>query len=161
MKKYIELLKRALHPSEWRSIYKENKMLVNYVIFGVVTTIVSYIAFFIPRQLLSMDLVVSNVISWVCAVTAAYITNTLWVFENRPKNFKEFSWQFITFYGSRLFTLGVETLIMWICVEAMNIENVIYEMIVKMAASVVVLILNYFFSKLIIFKKKETVNEDV
>lgn len=165
----------ALHPKNWKMLYKEHKEIVNYIIFGVGTTLVSFVTYYIFRFIFPNEQSVpdalkwifnltavfgaeSNTIlpvflSWICAVTFAYITNRLWVFENRAKGFGRIVIECLSFFAARLLTLFVDILIMFLMVDLPAITNPIYEFFAKCVSSVFVLVLNYVFSKLFVFRK--------
>lgn len=173
------ICKRAVHPKEWKSLYREYKELINYVIFGVLTTIVSFGTYYIFRFIFPDE---SNVpaflrwtfnltavfntesstvlpvfLSWVCAVAFAYITNRIWVFESRAKGFAIFT-ECAKFCGARVLTLFVDLLIMFLLVDLTGIKNPLWEFFAKAVSSVFVLVLNYIFSKLFVFGKKKNKN---
>ena len=127
--------------------YKE---VLLYLIFGGLTTMVSLASFWVCTYPLHINVLISNVISWICAVTFAYFTNAKWVFEAKPRSRGEALRQFVSFYAGRLATLGVEEAILLVFVTLLHGN----EMIVKVIAQVVVVVLNYVVSKLFVFKKK-------
>ncbi len=127
--------------------YKE---VLLYLIFGGLTTVVSLASFWVCTYPLHINVLISNVISWICAVTFAYFTNAKWVFEAKPQSRGEALRQFVSFYAGRLATLGVEEAILLVFVTLLHGN----EMIVKVIAQVVVVVLNYVVSKLFVFKKK-------
>lgn len=146
---------------KFEPIYKKNKEVLLYLFFGVLTTLVSYITFFIPIALINLPdfkifgmvidtrIVISNIISWICAVTFSYITARIWVFTTNAFGKKAIFKEAVSFYGGRVFTLIVETAIISIGVQQLSLS----ETIMKILASIVVLILNYVISKLFVFKK--------
>ena len=136
-----------------KKIYKEHKEIINYLIVGVLTTIVSLgiyylLTFTILNPNNAIQLQVANVISWIGAVIFAYFTNRKFVFESKEKNMlKEAS----KFAISRVGTLLMDMLIMFVTVNLMNIQHWIAKLIVQ----VVVTILNYIFGKFLVFNKKK------
>ena len=92
----------------------------------------------------------STVISWICAVTFAYITNRIWVFESEAEGKKAIISEAASFYGGRIFTLLVEMFMMWLGYSLLSFNY----WVTKIVANVVVLILNYVISKLVVFRKK-------
>lgn len=133
------------------NIYKKNKEIINYLIFGVLTTVVSFVVYFIFAKLFKIDSVISNGISWFFSVLFAFITNKLYVFESKEMGKKTLLKEVISFYLARLFTgvvcdLGVFALM----VKVFKINDVLSKLVIQ----VIVTILNYVFSKLIIFNKK-------
>mgnify|MGYP002509021748 FL=1 len=138
-------------------IYKKNKEMLLYLFFGVLTTVVSFITAGASKAIFELfgfgkDIVStgSTVFSWICAVTFAYITNRIWVFESSARGAKPVISEALSFYGGRIFTLLVEMLMMWAGYSLLDINY----WITKIIANVVVLILNYVISKLVVFKKK-------
>ena len=138
--------------------YKKNKEMLLYLFFGVLTTAVSFLASGAAKVLLEkMDFGksavanISTVFSWICAVTFAYVTNRIWVFSSQAKGANAIMKEAASFYGGRLFTLGVEMLMMWVGYGLLDFNY----WVTKIVANVVVLILNYVISKLLVFRSKE------
>jgi len=137
--------------------YKKNKEVLMYLFFGVLTTAVSFVTAGISKHFLEdwgaanwVVSVESTCFSWICAVTFAYVTNRIWVFDSQVKGKKGILTEAVSFYGGRIFTLLVEMLMMWVGYTLMGINY----WVTKIVANVVVLILNYVISKLFVFKKK-------
>jgi len=126
------------------------KSIIMYGIFGVLTTAVNYFVYWLCAHPLSLDPLVSNTIAWIAGVIFAYITNRIFVFESQENTPSGIIKEVVSFVASRLFTLLVETLIMYIFVKKLGFND----LIIKLIANVVVIILNYVLSKLIVFKKK-------
>ena len=132
------------------NIYKKNKEIINYLIFGVLTTVVSFVVYFIFAKVFKIDEVISNVISWFFSVLFAFVTNKLYVFESKETGKKTLLKEIISFYLARLFTgvvcdLGVFALM----VKTFKINDVLS----KLVTQVIVIVLNYVLSKLIVFKQ--------
>ncbi len=169
-----------------KKIYTKHEALILYVFFGGLTTVVSWITHFGARNFLSASVVVATVFSWVCAVTFAFITNKKYVFKSKAVNFNDLLRQIGLFFAARLVSLGVEALIMFLCadkykhtfiklfrldrieygkglfkLELLSTADKLNELIFKIfIASVIVLIMNYAFSKAVVFRKKaKEVNE--
>ncbi len=136
-----------------------NRETINYLIFGVLTTIVNYVVYVAIMYLSGMSeaddgyqmlINIAVLISWVFAVAFAYITNKLYVFESKSFEFKIVVKECIAFVAARLFSLGCEVVWMNIVVSlGMN------DKIAKILANVFIIIMNYFFSKFFIFKEKQ------
>ncbi|MBQ6634232.1 MAG: GtrA family protein [Ruminococcus sp.] len=143
--------------------YKAHKEVLLYLFFGGLTTVVSVIFFAIPMNMLDLgegkllgftidyDVTISNVISWVCAVTFAYVTNRTWVFEDKAHGAKPVAVECAAFFAGRLFTLVVETLLLNVMTTTLKMQ----EIIAKIIVSIVTIILNYIISKLFVFKKEK------
>ena len=139
-----------------KELYTKYKEVINYLIFGVLTTIVSLatkylLLFTILDAENGIQLQIAVVVSWIVACTFAYITNRIWVFESKSK---EVIKEAIKFYVSRLATLGLEMLIMFIFVTALGLNTRMWVIVWTIFAQVVIVIGNYVLSKLIVFKNK-------
>ena len=145
--------------------YKAHKEVLMYLFFGGLTTLVSIVTFKLtadacegmkPAVIFGLtfetDIVIANVVSWVCAVTFAYITNRIWVFEDKAYGAKGVAKECTAFFAGRVFTLVVETVLLELAVELMNMNKLLAKIIV----SVVTVILNYVISKLFVFREKQT-----
>ena len=126
--------------------YKE---IILYVFFGGMTTIVNLVSYALFTRLLNINDYVAIFLSWVLAVFFAYITNKIWVFESKSREFKELFREITSFAAARVATLGLEYVVMFIGVDILFIND----MLVKVFAQVLVIVANYLFSKLFIFKK--------
>lgn len=131
------------------NLIKRHKSFIVYGVFGVFTTIVNIVTYNICYNHLGISNTLSNVAAWILAVTFAYITNKAWVFESRSWKWETLRREIPAFISCRLATGIMDILIMYICVDAMGW----HALLMKSASNVVVIILNYIFSKLVIFKK--------
>lgn len=136
-----------------KNIYLKYKEIINYLIFGVLTTIVSLLTYYLlvftilnPNN--HIELQIANIISWITCVTFAYITNRIYVFNSKNKNIIK---EIIKFYSSRLTTLFLDMLFMYIFVSKLNFNDKIIKIIIQ----ILIIILNYILSKLLVFKAKE------
>lgn len=132
-------------------LYKKHKEIIMYVIFGGLTTVVSFAAYWIFGSLLHLSGLVSNIISWIASVTFAYVTNKLFVFDSKDTSLKKIAAEALSFYGCRLFSGAVETFFIWLTVDILSLNS----MLMKLIVSVFVVIANYFFSKIFVFKNTE------
>lgn len=128
-----------------------NRETISYVICGVLTTIVSMGVYWLGYDFLNMDVLIANILSWIISVSFAYVVNKIFVFQSKTRQFNEILKEVIAFFGGRVGTLLVETLILFIFVTLIGL----HEMLVKLAAQFIVLVLNYVISKLFIFKDKK------
>lgn len=133
-----------------KKMYAKYKGLVNYAVFGVLTTLVNIASFWVFSNPLGLGTIPANTLAWIVSCTFAYVTNKIWVFESKEKSARGIFYEVIKFFASRLATLAVESVMMWFLVDVMNYN----EMIIKVIANVVVIILNYVLSRLVVFKKK-------
>lgn len=130
------------------SLIKKHKSFIAYGIFGVLTTLVNIITYTICYNQLGISNTVSNVFAWILAVAFAYITNKIWVFESKSWQLAVLKREITSFIGCRLATGIMDIVIMFICVDILEWNA----MLMKVSSNILVIILNYIFSKLIIFK---------
>lgn len=136
-------------------LYKKYEELVNYIIVGGLTTVVSLgskwiLLFTILDATKPLELQASVIISWICAVTFAYIANRIVVFKSKNKKILK---EITSFFGARLLTLGLEMVIMWFFVTLLKLDTDTWVFIWTLVTQVLILVLNYVFSKLFVFKK--------
>lgn len=151
--------------SENKSAVNKYKELVLYALFGVFTTIANFAAFWICTHVFGEELyLVNNAIAWIAGVAVAFVTNKLWVFNSKTWKAKVVLKELSEFVAARLLSFVFEEAGMWLFIDVLpfgdkSIEAFGYtvsgQIIVKFLLSVVVVILNYFFSKFIIFRKKQ------
>ena len=132
-----------------KDLYLKYKEVINYLFFGGCTTLVSILTFYIFNKILGLNEHIANVISWILAVLFAFITNKKYVFESKVKDTKGLLKEIISFFGARLLTLGIEEVILCVGSNLLHIDP----LIVKVIGQVVVIVSNYFSSKLLVFKK--------
>lgn len=133
-----------------KNIYLKYKEIINYLIFGVLTTVVSLVTYYLlvltilnPEN--PIEIQIANIISWITCVTFAYITNKKYVFNSKNKNILK---EITKFYTSRLTTLFIDMLLMYIFVTKLQYNDKIIKLIVQ----IIIIILNYILSKLLVFK---------
>ena len=119
---------------------------VSYIIFGVLTTLIDWLVY-TGLGLINADYVLKTVLSWTAAVLFAYITNKLFVFRKNNFDFIIIVKEMALFFFSRIVSLGVNVLGMYCMFDLMGIN----EYISKAFLSVLVVILNYIFSKIFVF----------
>lgn len=131
------------------------KQFLLYALFGGLTFVVSVMSYGFFCTLLAFNELFSNLLSWIFAVSFAFFTNRIWVFQSPTNTSREFFHQLLKFFSSRLATLGVEEIILLLFVTIMHLPN----MLVKIAAQIIVIILNYILSKKVIFTSKAKTND--
>lgn len=161
MQKYNknEIEKIKLNEIDWKNIniktimglYFNYKEVINYLIFGALCTVVNFATYYLFAKIFLVEEVTSSGLSWFFAVLFAYITNKLFVFESKTETKKDFFKEIISFFLARILSgilcdVGTFALM----VKVLNINDIIS----KIVTQVMVIIVNYIFSKLFIFKKK-------
>ncbi len=140
---------------KWKDIkdlYIEFKEVINYLVFGVLAMVVNFVSYFIFARLCHIDEVISSGLSWFCSVLFAYITNKLFVFDSKTTNKKELIKEAISFFLARVVSgilcdVGTFALM----VKVLHINDIVS----KVVTQVMVVIMNYVFSKFIVFRKKK------
>ena len=134
-----------------KELYLKYKEIINYLIFGVLTTVVSLGTYYaLVLTILDannpIELQVANIISWIVCVTFAYVTNKKYVFKVNNSNVIK---DMFSFYLSRLTSLGIELLIMYIMITILKFNDIFSKIVIQF----IVVVLNYILSKLFVFKK--------
>ena len=139
-------------------VFKKYKEVILYLIFGFLTTVVSLIVYYLLTISLlnpndAVCLQIANIISWVCGVTFAYFTNRKYVFESKNTNrFKEAT----SFVSARIITLLLDMLLMGVGVSILRFND----KIMKIVSQFLVIVLNYVFSKLFVFRSDKNEKND-
>ncbi|MBR6137824.1 MAG: GtrA family protein [Bacilli bacterium] len=147
-KNMIKLIDDYIKDSDNTAWYHKYKEGILYLFFGGCTTLVNIISFAILR-LFKIDVYISNGIAWILAVLFAFVTNKIFVFESKGKTKKETLREMISFFGFRVLSLLFDMAIMYLLIDIIHGN----EIVAKVVSNVVVIILNYIFSKVFIFKK--------
>lgn len=134
------------------NLYLKYKHIVNYLFFGVCSTLINLVIYYVltitvlnPKN--AIHLQIANIVSWIGAVIFAYITNRKYVFESKNKNILK---ECTSFFGARIITLLMDIVIMFIGVTLLKQDDKIF----KIISQVVVIVSNYIFSKIFVFKKE-------
>jgi len=134
------------------AIYEKYKEIINYLIVGGLTTVVSLVVYYAavftflnPEN--AFELQLANIFSWVIAVIFAYFANRKYVFESKNNNKIKEATKFV---GSRVTTLLLDMLTMYIGVTLFKFN---YKFI-KLISQILVIIGNYIISKFFVFKNK-------
>lgn len=126
-----------------------NTELVAYLFAGVATTVVNYVVYFAATRMMGMGVMAGTWTAWVAAVAFGYAVNKAFVFHTHCESLMALAREAVSFFAMRLVSLGMETVLMYVTVELMGLNDLVMKLIVN----IVVIILNYVFSKLFIFKK--------
>ncbi len=140
----IKLLENYIEDTNHKSWFNKGYEVLSYLFFGGCTTLVNLLVFWLLR-LLKIGVYLSNGIAWVIAVLFAFITNKLFVFESKGKTLK----QGVSFFIFRLISLVIDMGIMYLLIDVLNWNDLLS----KIITNVFVIIINFIFSKIFIFKK--------
>lgn len=160
-----------------KEFYEKHKAIVLYFAFGIGTTIISLGSYYIIRKIfpdaesvpswlswifnitaklnIESSTVLPVLISWILANLFSFFTNRVYVFNSQARNFGRFMFEMAKFFASRIATLIVDMVIMFLLVDLPNIHGGLYEFCAKIFSNIIVLILNFILSKLFVFRKKK------
>ncbi|MGN0860995.1 MAG: GtrA family protein [Candidatus Spyradosoma sp.] len=122
---------------------------MSYVFWGGMTTLVSFAAYGIATRVLCLGVVSATIVSWIVAVLFAFVTNKLWVFGSKSLAPLLVLRELVAFVASRLTSGGIELFMMWLFADVFGVND----WLMKLVANVVVIIANYVFSKIFVFRK--------
>ena len=122
---------------------------ISYLFWGGMTTLVSYASYFVFSRLCRLDPLIANVLSWICAVAFAFVVNKIFVFRSGSWSLRVWLPELWKFVSARIFSFFLEMGIMFVGVKLLAIND----LIVKIAANIIVVLVNYFLSKWLIFRK--------
>lgn len=117
-----------------------------YLVVGVCTTLINYVVYAVLTQGFRLHYIASNVIGWIAAVAFSYFANGKWVYRSTARRGWREAGEFVC---SRLFSLGLETLLLFLLVDLMQMD----QLIAKLAVAVLVVAVNYL-TGLLVFKRK-------
>lgn len=142
----ITVIIYIIYKEKVHELYFKYKEIINYIIVGVLTTLVSIGSYWLFRFVIK-NYIVLSILSWIFAVAFAYFTNRAFVFESKEKDLLK---EITKFVSCRLLTLGLEVILMVVFVSLLHIND----MISKIILQIIVLVTNYLLSKLFVFVKK-------
>lgn len=127
---------------------KKNEIIL-YIIFGILTTLINIISYALFTRVIMLDTYISNIIAWILSVLFAYITNRKYVFKIDNYKLSNKIKELLSFYGLRIVSLIIDMFIMYILINLINIDDLIS----KIITNIFVIVVNYLFSKYLIFNK--------
>lgn len=134
-----------------KKIFTKYKELILYAIFGGGATLINVASFYLLYHILHMHLLVANVLAWLFAFVFAFITNKIWVFESKEWKSQTTIKETLEFLFARLTTLLVDSVLMWLFIDIITMN----ELISKIFVNIIVIVINYFASKFWIFRKNQ------
>lgn len=143
-----------------QKLYEKYREVISYLFWGGCAFVLYMVLIWIFQSLIGWTEVFSTVIDNIIVITFAFFTNKIFVFRSKSESVAGFFREFVSFFGARLFTMLLNTVIVWVGCDIMGYHANSYHipfvddaMIVQMIAQVVVIVSNYVFSKLWIFRK--------
>lgn len=133
-----------------RALLSRYREALTYLVFAQLGTVVSVVVFAASERGLGWPTLVANVLAWVLSTLFMYVTFRRWVFAEVAHGVRGIAAELCAFAGSRLAVLGLEEVVLWVGVDVLGIDS----LLVKVVALVVLGILNYFVSKLLVFRAR-------
>ena len=131
-------------------LFEKYKDLIPYTVFGILTTLVNIVSYWVFAHLFLLPVMASTVIAWILAVFFAYITNRKWVFHSKAVESKAIIKEMSSFFICRLATGFIDWACMFIFVDLLHLNDIV----IKVLANIIVVVLNYLGSKFVIFKRR-------
>ena len=128
---------------------RKNKQLLLYLFFGICTTAINTICYWLLYDALTLINIVSTILAWLAAVLFAFVTNKVFVFESKRTNTTDRINEVISFFGCRLLTGILDVAIMAFAVDMLQWNGLLW----KLISNIIVTIINYIASKYLIFRK--------
>ena len=136
-------------------LLKKHREIISYLFFGGCTTLINIIAYYVCYNVISISNVISTIIAWIISVLFAFVTNKLYVFNSKSKDMFTILKEAISFFSCRIATGVLDIVIMYVTVDLLSFNGLLW----KIISNVIVVVLNYVFSKLFIFKNNEVEKE--
>ena len=131
-------------------MYNKYKDIILYLFFGIATTIINIFTYAFFTKVFCIGYLASNVLSWIISVAFAFFTNKIFVFESKISSKSLIIKEFLLFYYYRLLSLIIEMILLYVFVDRLQTND----LLMKIITNIIVIILNYFFSKFKVFKNK-------
>ena len=132
-----------------KDLFYKYKELILYVFFGGLTTLVNWGGYWLLADLFHVPYLWATAIVQIVSILFAYVTNRIWVFESKAKRVAAVFWEMVRFFGCRGASFVLDLLCMRVGVGALHIND----KVMKLLSNVIVIIVNYVFSKVFVFLK--------
>ncbi len=132
----------------FKKAFNQYKGVIRYLFFGICTTIINIISYYACTYMIGWTVVSSTVVSWLLAVSFAFITNKIWVFESKTWNKGSVIKEVLSFFLCRIMTGILDLIIMIVSVKILGWNDIL----MKAISNIAVIMLNYIASKLFIFR---------
>lgn len=134
--------------ADWYRTHREG---MRYLVFGALSTVLNIVVFAICTKIANLSTTVSNTIAWIATVLFAYVTNKIYVFNSKTTGIKNLLREITSFFSARIITFILETVFLWVVIDKLGFNDIL----MKIIANIIVIILNFVFSKIFIFKKEK------
>ena len=138
-----------------KKFFLKFKEQIRYLEFGVIVTLVNWVVYAVLVTVLNMGITISNLIAWLAAVITAFITNKLYVFNSNKTDKRSVLKEAVTFLLSRIST-GIFEVVAPSLLFLIGLDGMLFAIdgfYAKLIVSIIVVVLNYYLSKKIVFKK--------
>lgn len=132
-----------------KSLFIKYRHLIMYATFGVLTTSVNFLIYYMCYNIIGVSNVISTVVAWIFSVAFAFVTNKLWVFGSKSFDKKTFTHEISAFFGARFATGILDVVVMYAVVDVLCWNPAVW----KLINNIIVIVLNYVASKLVIFRR--------
>jgi putative flippase GtrA len=129
---------------------------LTYIFFGVLTTFVNWASYLVIKRILGQSTAFANAAAWVIAVLFAYVVNKKYVFKSRQNSFGGLAREFALFIAARLLSFAFDQAFMIVTVDYLHFPDAL----AKILSNIFVMIMNFFASKIVIFRKKPSQRQD-
>lgn len=133
----------------FKKAFNQYKGVIRYLFFGICTTIINIISYYACTYMIGWTVVSSTVVSWLLAVSFAFITNKIWVFESKTWNKGSVIKEVLSFFLCRILTGVLDLIIMIVSVKILGWSDIL----MKAISNIAVIMLNYIASRLFIFRR--------
>ena len=140
---------KGLDMETMKSLFLKYKELILYVFFGGLTTLVNWGSYWVLADIFHVPYLWATAIAQILSILFAYVTNRVWVFESRAKGFTAVFWEMVRFFGCRGASFVLDLVCMRVGVGGLHIND----KVMKLLSNVIVIIVNYVFSKVFVFRK--------
>lgn len=133
------------------TVYKRYREQINYIFFGGCTTLINILVYWFATRVFGMGTGFGTTVGWILSVSFAYITNKLWVFDCKTNSILSLIKEIWYFFFCRILTYLIDFTLMYVFV------NLLYfpDMLIKIIANIIVIVVNYVFSKVFIFNREK------
>ena len=139
-----------------KSQYRKHQEMINYLFFGVATTLVNWLIYAVAIKIFPGALTLCNTLGWLGAVIFAYVTNKIFVLQSRKRRIQDILRELLLFFGSRGMT-GLIEIFLPVLLYHIGLNQTILGIegfLSKAMVSIIIIVLNFFLSKFLVFQKK-------
>lgn len=135
----------------FRPLFYRYREMWLYALFGTGTFLINFFVYSLYTEIINLSILVANAFAWLFATMFAFYTNRRWVFVSHATGVRAFFLQLGSFCTGRFLTLVIEEIMLYYLIEVQQLPN----MLIKLFSQIVVIVLNFFISKWIVFRRKK------